>query len=57
MKPNPKLSVIHGTVSRENSVDQLLRELLLREKSAPEVIERLKREIDRPGPALQIIKN
>lgn len=56
MKSKPSFSVIPGTGGREQLVDQLLRELLLRDESDPEVIERLKREIDRPQPDLQIVK-
>lgn len=56
MKSKPSFSVIPGTGGRELLVDQLLRELLLRDASDPEVIERLKREIDRPQPDLKIVK-
>ncbi len=56
MKSKPTLSLISGTGGREQLVNQLLRELLLRDESDPEVIERLKREIDCPQPALQIVK-
>lgn len=57
MKTKPVLSIIHGTGGREQLVDQLLREVLLREKSDPAVIEKLKEKIDRPRPALYVIKH
>jgi len=56
MKPKSSFSVIPGTGGREQLIAQLLRELLLRDESDPEVIEKLKREIDCPQPALQIVK-
>jgi len=56
MKPKPSFFVIPGTGGREQLMNQLLRELLLRDESDPELIERLKREIDRPQPALQVVK-
>ena len=56
MKSKPNLSLIQGTGGREQLVNQLLRELLLRDDSDHELIGRLKREIDRAQPALQVVK-
>lgn len=39
MKTKPDLYIIHGTGGREQLVDQLLREILLREKSDSSVIQ------------------